>query len=325
MNEDRMDDDALWLDAGLDGELDAARSLALERRLESDPAFRARWEARCALRDAVRAHASYHPAPAALRARIEAALASAAAPAGEAGARPVMAAAGRTAPGFAASAGSPDGTGSAASMSPGAPRPASPSAAPAARWPRAWRWPWLVASGAGGAFVAAGLTVLVLAPQALHGRHDGAQVIALAPGGAQEGEAGLAAEAVSAHTRAMLVGETIEIASSDRHTVRPWLAARLNFVPAIADFASQGYALAGARRDVIGGETAAALVYRHGAHVISVFVRPLRDAPLAEGPPVLRVVRGFNVVEMTHAGMAYSLVSDMNEKEMTELAQLLRE
>ena len=80
--------------------------------------------------------------------------------------------------------------------------------------------------------------------------------------------------------------------------------------------------------NVIGGDTAAALVYRHGAHVISVFVRPLREAAsasaAAERAPVLRVVRGFNVVEMTHAGMAYSLVSDMNVREMTELATLLR-
>jgi hypothetical protein len=37
-----------------------------------------------------------------------------------------------------------------------------------------------------------------------------------------------------------------------------------------------------------------------------------------------RIVRGFNVVEMTHAGMAYSLVSDMNVREMTEPATLLR-
>jgi anti-sigma factor RsiW len=174
--------------------------------------------------------------------------------------------------------------------------------------------------------------VWVVQPQGLRTRPDGGErLVALATTG-DEAPAGLAAEAVSAHTRALLVGETIEIASSDRHTVRPWLAARLNFVPAIADFAAEGYALAGARRDVIGGETAAALVYRHGAHVISVFVRPVRDparaASLAAAPaeraPELRVVRGFNVVEMTHAGMAYSLVSDMNAREMSELADLLR-
>jgi anti-sigma factor RsiW len=318
MNEDRMEDDALWLDAGLDGELDAARSLALERRLASDPAFRARWEARRALRATVRGAASYHAAPAALRARVEAALldeAKAGEPAASATRPP------RTTP-AAVPPGTPLGAPGAARALPG----------PARRPTRAWTWHWLFASGIGGACAAALLTVLVVEPQALRSRSGAGQLVALAPEAADAVQAGLAAEAVSAHTRALLVDETIEVASSDRHTVRPWLAARLNFVPAIEDFAAEGYALAGARRDVIGGETAAALVYRHGAHVISVFVRPLREGPAAKGgaavsterAPTLRTVRGFNVVEMTHAGMAYSLVSDMNVHEMEELAELLR-
>jgi anti-sigma factor RsiW len=323
MNEDRMEDDAIWLDAGLDGELDAARSLALERRLAGDPAFRARWEARRGLRAAVRGATSYHEAPAALRARIEAALD------GEATSAEVAVSSSRTA--RATPAPMPAGARPGAV---GATRAHAGSAAPgAARRPgRAWTWPWLAASGLGGACAAALLTLLAVEPLAWHGRNGAGQVVALAPEAGDGAQAGLAAEAVSAHTRALLVDETIEIASSDRHTVRPWLAARLNFVPAIEDFAAEGYPLAGARRDVIGGETAAALVYRHGAHVISVFVRPLREAPgagsgagaAAERAPTLRTVRGFNVVEMTHAGMAYSLVSDMNVHEMAELAELLR-
>jgi len=127
-----------------------------------------------------------------------------------------------------------------------------------------------------------------------------------------------------------VVGETVEVASSDRHTVRPWLAARLNFVPPIVDFVDKGFPLAGARRDVIGGETSAALVYRHGAHVVSVFVRPAVTASArgsaargADAKPTLEVVRGFNVVQMRAVGMDYTLVSDMSADEMGELAKLL--
>jgi len=320
-----MDDDALWLDAGLDGELDAARSLALERRLASDPAFRARWEGRRALRAAVRGNASYHQAPAALRARIESALAGEAESGLQRPASPRASPAGTS---LQAERPAPSRESQEADAPATAGAARSPRASGIVRGPRTWSLRWLVASGTGGAALAAALTALVLQPGMLQRAGDGeTRLIALASE-ADGGKSGLAAEAVSAHTRAMLVGETIEIASSDRHTVRPWLATRLNFVPAIEDFAAEGYALAGARRDVIGGETAAALVYRHGAHVISVFVRPLREAvpasSAAERAPALRVVRGFNVVEMTHAGMAYSLVSDMNVKEMTELATLLR-
>jgi anti-sigma factor RsiW len=131
-----------------------------------------------------------------------------------------------------------------------------------------------------------------------------------------------ASEAVSAHTRALLVDHPIEVASSDQHTVRPWLSARLNFVPPVVDLAAQGYPLLGARRDVLSGQTAAALVYRHGAHVISVFVRPA-EVGAVDGAEATRVVRGFNVIERTQGGLAFCFVSDANPHELGALADLV--
>ena len=95
----------------------------------------------------------------------------------------------------------------------------------------------------------------------------------------------------------------------------------LNFVPPVADFAPQGFVLLGARRDVLAGETAAALVYRHGAHVVSVFVRPAPGVPDGVEPPAS--IRGFNVLRRTRGGMAFCLVSDMARPEMARLAELL--
>jgi anti-sigma factor RsiW len=172
------------------------------------------------------------------------------------------------------------------------------------------RRPWLWA--AAGALASCALTLAVVDPAAL--RRPGAPAAAALD--AAQAEAG---EAVSAHTRALLVDHPIEVASSDQHTVRPWLSARLNFVPPVVDLAPQGFALVGARRDVLAGETAAALVYRHGAHVVSVFVRPAA-APAA---PRALVVRGFNVIERTHDGMAFCFVSDANPRELAALADLL--
>jgi len=171
--------------------------------------------------------------------------------------------------------------------------------------------PW--ATGLGGALFASVLTLAIVAPGTL-GWHRGEAMATL-----QTAEA---SEAVSAHTRALLVDHPIEVASSDQHTVRPWLSARLNFVPPVTDFAPQGYALVGARRDVLSGETAAALVYRHGAHVISVFVRPV-DPTAARAAEATRVVRGFNVIERTRGGLAFCFVSDANPHELRTLADLV--
>ena len=176
---------------------------------------------------------------------------------------------------------------------------------------RAAMRPWMAALG--GALAATLCTLLAVDPSAL-GWHRGDALASL-----QTAEA---SEAVSAHTRALLVDHPIEVASSDQHTVRPWLSARLNFVPPVVDLAAQGYPLVGARRDVLSGQTAAALVYRHGAHVISVFVRPAEVDPAA-GAEATRVVRGFNVIERTRGGLAFCFVSDANPHELAALADLV--
>lgn len=66
----------LWLNAGLDGELDVEQSLQLQARLAADPAFKAAWQRRQALAEAIRAGASYHRAPPALVERLARALAA---------------------------------------------------------------------------------------------------------------------------------------------------------------------------------------------------------------------------------------------------------
>jgi anti-sigma factor RsiW len=269
-----MNDDDLWLDALLDDELDAAASLALQRRLATEPGLQRRFEERRALREAVRAQATRHAAPEALRTHLEAMLA------------PVPAAAqARPRPGLGMTR---------------------------AHAPRRTRvLPW--ATGLGGALLASLCTLAVVDPAAL-GWHRGDALAAQ-----QTAEA---SEAFSAHTRALLVDHPIEVASSDQHTVRPWLSARLNFVPPVADLADQGYPLAGARRDVLSGQTAAALVYRHGAHVISVFVRPAEPNTPPEAEAT-RVVRGFNVIERTQGGLAFCFVSDVNPHDLRTLADLV--
>jgi anti-sigma factor RsiW len=278
-----MNDDDLWLDALLDDELDAAASLALQRRLAAEPALQRRLDERRALRDVVRTQATRHAAPDELRANLLAML------------PPRM----DTAAGADAAA---------------TPRtPADPRASLERRGARRRMvlLPW--ATGLGGALLASVLTLAVVAPGALD-PHRGEGIANL-----QTAEA---SEAVSAHTRALLVDHPIEVASSDQHTVRPWLSARLNFVPPVTDFAPQGYPLVGARRDVLSGETAAALVYRHGAHVISVFVRPV-DPSATRAAEATRVVRGFNVIERTQGGLAFCFVSDANPHELAALADLV--
>lgn len=127
-------------------------------------------------------------------------------------------------------------------------------------------------------------------------------------------------QAVAAHVQATLGDRLIEVSSSDQHTVKPWLSARLDYSPPVRDLASDGFALAGGRITDLDGRATATLVYRYRKHTIDVFVRPG-----ALGGPPLQDLRGFNVLRAHAGGWDWVAVSDA-ETDVLErfLAKLVR-
>src|SRR6266478_7462097 len=129
-----------------------------------------------------------------------------------------------------------------------------------------------------------------------------------------------AVAAVATHVRATLGDHLIEVASSDRHTVKPWLSARLDYSPPVQDLANEGFALIGGRLDTLKRQPTATLVYRYRQHTIDVFVRPeSAHAP----PPALRSVRGFNVAHASGSGMEWLAVSDVSADVLSAFVQRL--
>jgi len=130
----------------------------------------------------------------------------------------------------------------------------------------------------------------------------------------------LAVEAVTSHVRATLGHQLIQVASSNQHTVKPWLSARLDYSPPVPDLQTEGVTLVGGRVDYVDRHPVATLVYRIRDHNIDVFVRP----ESARAPPsALRTVRGFNVAHATGSGMDWLAVSDLSSGELTSLVQRL--
>jgi anti-sigma factor RsiW len=126
---------------------------------------------------------------------------------------------------------------------------------------------------------------------------------------------------VAAHVRSLLQDATIQIASSERHVVRPWFNGRIEFAPGVKDLAAQNFALLGGRLDWIDGKRVATLVYQRRLHVINVFMWP-SDAQADEAPRS-RALKGYNAISWTSGGMAYWAISDLNAKELAELQALL--
>jgi anti-sigma factor RsiW len=128
-------------------------------------------------------------------------------------------------------------------------------------------------------------------------------------------------EVLASHVRATLANRFYDVASSDQHTVKPWLSARLAFSPPVADLAASGFDLVGGRLDYIGAQPVAVLVYKRRAHLIDVFVWPVE----AQKTEQTLARDGFNIEHFAKNGMDYWLVSDLSRNELDDFARLLAE
>lgn len=112
-------------------------------------------------------------------------------------------------------------------------------------------------------------------------------------------------EVVAGHIRGLLAPQPYDIASSDRHTVKPWFTARLPASPQVPDLAAQGFSLLGGRVDVIGHDPVATIVYKHAAHTISL-------TTLRSGQSIPdQTVSGYNVRSWSDPYFTYVAVSDL--------------
>lgn len=142
---------------------------------------------------------------------------------------------------------------------------------------------------------------------------------ALQPTGEMASQQAAARDALAAHTRSLLGDRTIDVASSDRHTVKPWFEGRVQLAPPVFDLAEDGYRLVGGRVDVVGGQRVAALVYRHRLHVVTLFVGP----PIAASDGEFHE-QGYRLIAWGQAGMGFWAVSDTDAGDLRRFAALYR-
>jgi anti-sigma factor RsiW len=142
--------------------------------------------------------------------------------------------------------------------------------------------------------------------------------VALLRSRVSQGDA-LANTILASHLRSMLGDRLLEVSSSDQHTVKPWFAGKTDFSPEVKDFASDGFPLAGGRIEFVSDRSVAALIYRHGQHVINLFTWPANSSD----PKRSHFVRnGYNIAQWSDASMTYWAVSDISTAEMDRFQDL---
>ena len=134
---------------------------------------------------------------------------------------------------------------------------------------------------------------------------------------------GVAQNLVSDFARAEIAGQPFDVASSDRHTVKPWLADRTTVSASIVDLAAQGFPLVGGRIAVIDRVPAPTLVYRHNEHLVAVTELPPDFTGVRVGGGV-ETIDGYHVARWRDANLAYVAVSDADETALAEFVAAFR-
>ena len=115
----------------------------------------------------------------------------------------------------------------------------------------------------------------------------------------------VASEVVAGHIRGLLAPQPFDVASSDRHTVKPWFTSRLPESPQVPDLTDKGFALLGGRVDVIENRPVATIVYKHAAHTVSLTtLKPGQTVPEQS-------IAGYNVRSWSDANFTYVAVCDL--------------
>jgi anti-sigma factor RsiW len=138
------------------------------------------------------------------------------------------------------------------------------------------------------------------------------------------GSGDVAQHLVSDFARAEIAGQPFDVASSDRHTVKPWLANRTTVSGTIVDLAPEGFPLIGGRVTIVDRVPTPTLVYRHNEHVVAVTELPV-DAKGVRASNAIETIDGYHVARWVDANLAYVAVSDMDEKTLVDFVTAFRQ
>src|SRR5205823_7926285 len=124
----------------------------------------------------------------------------------------------------------------------------------------------------------------------------------------------LATQLIASHVRSLMANHLADVASSDQHTVKPWLDAKLDFAPPVIDLSQQGFPLIGGRLDYLDNRPVAALVYQRRKHFINLFVWPGKTG--AARPTMAMSHEGYQLLHWADPDFNYWAVSDVNANDL---------
>ena len=137
-------------------------------------------------------------------------------------------------------------------------------------------------------------------------------------------------EIVASHVRALMSARTMDVLSSDQHTVKPWFNGRIDYAPPVVDPQAQGFPLVGGRLDYVDHRPVAVMIYRYLKHPIDLYVFPedhgkndVKSAP-SSTPLITQSDDGYSLVQWRQDGMVYWAISDASPVYIKRFAEAIK-
>ncbi len=135
-------------------------------------------------------------------------------------------------------------------------------------------------------------------------------------------EKGLIAEAISNHSRSLMVSHLVDCASGDHHVVKPWFSGKLDYSPPVPDLTPAGYTLVGGRVDILEQRPVAAIVYQRGKNVINLFVWPATEQKIDMD---VQSERGYHFCGWNKARLNFFCISEISAEDLEAFEDEVRE
>ena len=129
----------------------------------------------------------------------------------------------------------------------------------------------------------------------------------------------LATQLIASHVRSLMADHLTDVASSDQHTVKPWLDAKLDFAAPVVDLAGDGFPLIGGRLDYLDNHSVATLIYQRRKHFINLFIWPTTPEDTKAQKVVAR--EGYHLLHWVDGDFNYWAVSDVNVGDLQSFKQ----